>query len=99
MAAIECEMYILMQCVSLDEVADQLIAIIQKKKTEAQHGEAKRGDWLINILQRLSARVETLMNDVPLDSLDLLEQKLLTLVQEKKAQRVALQWLAADSFQ
>jgi hypothetical protein len=99
MAAIECEMYILMQCVRLDEVAEKLITIIQKKKAEAQHGEANRDDWLKNIFQRLSARVETLMNDLPSDSLDLLEQKLLTLVQEKKAQRVALQWLAADSFQ
>ena len=99
MAAIESEMYILMQCVSADEVAEKLIAIIQKKKAEARHGEAKRDDWLMNILQRMSARVETLMNDLPSDSLDLLEQKLLTLVQEKKAQRVALQWLAADSFQ
>ena len=109
MAAIESEMYILMQCVSADEVAEKLIAIIQKKKAEARHGEAKRDDWLMNILQRMSARVETLMNDAPLDSLDFLEHKLLTLVQklllqqklqdQSAADSLAAQWLAADSFQ
>jgi hypothetical protein len=109
MAAIECEMHILMQCVRLDEVVEKLITITQKKKAEAQHGEANRDDWLMNIFQRLSARVETLMNDLPSDSLDLLEQKLLTLVQklllqqklqdQSAADSLAAQWLAADSFQ
>ena len=55
-------------------------------------------DFLLNIFERLSARVDMLMNHVPVDSLDLLEKKLVNLVLEKKAQRLALQMADDRSF-
>jgi hypothetical protein len=47
--------------------------------------------FLLDVFERLSARVDVLVRHVPVDSLDLLEKKLVNLVLEKKAQRLALQ--------
>ncbi len=122
--AVECLVYILMQTVNsqlywpanrLDEEADKLVKMVQKKRAEAQDGETPVEhlrekpkteeeidnvvDFLLDTFERLSARVGMLMNHVPVDSLDLLEKKLVNLVLEKKNERLALQIADDRSFQ